>query len=492
MAQAPPTDPVVISQVDQVVVNLTKDADSGLVPASSPVMRLRILFTCSVIALLFFSPAAVEAQSPIVVTSETHEVNFPNNMRFAIQTESTAQITILRLTVWQNGVALGSRHTPRFQPGNQVRALFEWNFQAFGEGGYLPPGTRGEYTWHIEDEAGNTFDTPRQPYFVEDTSQTWNSLSNEDLRVSWHSGDQGFGQAIFGRAISAHAFLENELGINNTERLEIYIYADKQEFFNSLPAFSAEWTGGRMFPEFGVIMINFAPNQLEWGLRATSHELSHAILHAKIRGTIGQLSIPHWLDEGLAVYNETDDHIPDPEFEKAFQPALRRNALIPLRTMQLQFPNASEQAQLAYGISYSVVRFMVEEYGKEKFSELLNIYEIGASSDEGLERVYGMNQDELENAWRSKLGAPLREFTRSRLPTIQVRPTYDISAPFSNNVTVTPSPTLEPTRVSVVATAVPANSTRTQSPSLLPTTLCGGLFAMLGLVGLSRLLRKKL
>lgn len=451
-------------------------------------MRLRIISAWFVIALLLFAPSPLHAQSPIAVTSQTYEVQFPRSMRFAIQAESSAPIKILRLTVWQNGVALGSRHTPKFTQANQVRASFDWSFQVFGEGGYLPPGTRGEYTWHIEDTAGNSYDTPRRAYVVEDNTQKWNALSNADLTVHWHAGNAAFGQAIFDRAITAHAFLENEVGIDNADPLEIFIYADKQEFFDALPAFSAEWTGGRMFPEFGVIMINFAPSQLEWGLRATSHELSHAILHAKIRGTIGQLSIPHWLDEGLAVYNETDDHAPDEQFEEAFQPAVRRNALIPLRSMQLQFPNDSAQAQLAYGQSYSVVKFMIEEFGKEKFADLLSIYERGAAPDDGLVQVYGLNQDRIENAWRVKIGAPERAVANSTLPTVPIRPTYDISSPFGLTATpppptaILPEPTPEPTRVSVAATPGPSTAIPSPAPGFPAGGLCAGMLALGGLV----------
>lgn len=457
-------------------------------------MRLRIISAWFVIALLLFAPSQLDAQTPITVTSQTYEVQFPRAMRFAIQVESDAPIKILRLTVWQHGVALGSRHTPEFTQANQVSANFDWSFQVFGEGGYLPPGTRGEYTWHIEDAAGNSLDTPRRAYVVEDNTQKWNVLSNADLTVHWHAGNAAFGQAIFDRAVAAHAFLENEMGIDNVNPLEIFIYADKQEFFNALPAFSAEWTGGRMFPEFGVIMINFAPSQLEWGLRATSHELSHAILHAKIRGTIGQLSIPHWLDEGLAVYNETDAHIPDEQFEQAFQPAVRRNALIPLRSMQFQFPDDSEQAQLAYGQSYSVVKFMIEEYGKEKFAKLLSIYERGAAPDDGLLQVYGMDQNRIENAWRIKVGAPERAITNSALPTVPIRPTYDISSPFGVTATpqapVTLQPTPEPTRVSVAATPGPSAAIPSPAPGFPAGGFCAGMLVLGGLVMFSAFKRR--
>lgn len=330
------------------------------------------------------------------------------------------------------------------------------------------------------------YDTPRASYVVQDITQKWQTLSNEQVRVSWHAGDGAFGAAVLGRAIIARAFLAQELHIENVDPLEIFIYADTRDFFDALPPFSAEWTGGRMFPEYGVIMINFAPENVEWGLRATSHELSHAILHSKIRGTIGQLAVPHWLDEGLAVYNETDDHAPDEQFEEAFQAAVRRNSLIPLRSMQQRFPDSSEQAQLAYGQSYSVVKFMMEEYGQEKFAALLNVYEQGIPDDAGLKQVYGMTQDELENEWRKTLGVPLREFSTSRLPTIAPRPTYE----FSSSLTSTPAPTLEPTRVSIAAT-LPPSVPPTPASSIPSNELCGGVLALGGLVTLSFLKRRR-
>jgi hypothetical protein len=193
------------------------------------------------------------------------------------------------------------------------------------------------------------------------------------------------------------------------------------------------------------------------------------------------------LDEGLAVYNETDDHVPDEQFEEAFQRAVRQNRLILLRSMQLQFPDDSDQAQLAYGQSYSVVKFMIEEYGKEKFAELLDVYQAGTSPDEGLFRVYGMNQNQLENAWRAKLGVPQRELSSIGLPTIAPRPTFEFSSPLSGTATPTrePESTQIPTRVSVIETPSLENSIPAQAPQVPASGLCGGVLALGGLVAFS-------
>jgi hypothetical protein len=267
----------------------------------------------------------------------------------------------------------------------------------------------------------------------------------------------------------------------------VYIYASKRDFFGALPPFSAEWTGGRMFPEYGVIMINFGQDNLEWGLRATSHELSHAILHAKIPGILGELSVPHWLDEGLAVYNESDDHSPDPQFDEAFQIPLRRNALIPLRRLQDRFPNDSDQALLAYGQSYSAVRFMIDAYGKERFSQLLGVYQRGAAADTALVEVYQLNQDQLENEWRQSIGAPLREFSTAALPTLLPRPTYEFSSP-ATPLAPTPTKTAAtpaPTRVSVADSPAVVADLPDSNPNVPASSLCGGLVAIIGLVAIA-------
>jgi hypothetical protein len=461
-------------------------------------MRLRILIATLFLAFAYSGAPTTHAQnptsdSPIVVTAQSLDMRFPRSMRFTIQARSTSSIQLLRLTVWERGVAIGSRFVPPLNPAPEVSASFDWNFVGFNDGGYLPPGTHGEYTWHIEDAHGNALDTPRTAFVVQDNTQTWQTLSNGEVSLHWHAGDRNFGNAVYQRALEARAFLSDRLKIENVAPLEIFIYADRDDFFAALPAFSAEWTGGRMFPEYGVIMINFEPDDLDFGLRATSHELSHAILHAKVRGLIGELSLPQWLDEGLAVYNETGDHAPDPQFEQGFQTAVRHNTLIPLRKLEGRFPADSFQAQLAYGESYYVVKFMIDTYGQDKFAELLDVFENGSLPDPALIKVYGMNQDELENAWRVKLGAPTREVSSSVMPTLAPRPTYELSLP-ETPASPTPlaPPTPQPTQISAVETPSDSAPSLPASQSGAPeSTLCGGALALGGMVALGLARRRR-
>lgn len=456
---------------------------------------LRIIIPLFFILIAWSLPSRAYADSPIVVTEQTFRSSFPNNLRFTVAAQSTSPIEILRLTVWQKGVALGSRFTANFRPDDAVRTTFVWDLQYRGSGEYMPPGARGEYTWHVEDSAGNQYDTPHQTFEVVDASHQWRTLSNQDVAVNWYSGDNDFGVAVLERAITARAFLTQQLAIDQVEPIKIFVYADRDSFFNALPPTAREWTGGSTFPEYGVILINFTQDNLQWGLRATSHELSHAVLHARVPGFLGELVLPRWLDEGLAVYNETIDHAPDDSFEQAFRQAIRQDLLIPLRRLDVNFPADSQAASLAYGEGYSAVKFMIEKLGADKFAALLNRFEGGTPLEDALRATYAMVLDELENAWRQDLGLKARPVTSVQLPTVGAMPTYAVSSGVLNPTplqTATPTATPAPTRISQsnAAPSAPQQAplTTPESGAAPPTGLCGGVLAFGGLVafGVSR------
>lgn len=437
--------------------------------------------------VLAMRPELTHAQSPIVVTEQSFRSAFPGNLRFTIGAESKTPIQVLRLTVWQNGVALGSRYTPDFVPNNQVRATFVWDLQYRGAGDYMPPGARGEYTWHIEDTAGNQFDTPHQDFEVVDSSQQWHTISNSDISVNWYHGSSDFGFAVLSRALVARRFLTQELSIDKIDPLRIFVYADRDSFFRALPPTAREWTGGSTFPEYGVILMNFAEDNLDWGLRATSHELSHAVLHARVPGFLGGLVLPRWLDEGLAVYNETDNHAPDDQFDGQLRRGISGDQLIPLRRLVDNFPADPDAAALAYGEGYDMVKFMIEKRGSDRFGELLHAFESGTAMQDAFARVYGVGPDELENDWRHELGLAPRPVTVGRVPTAGAMPTYAVSSGFiTPEATSTSAPTPIATRIAESSGAhEPSNqapSTPGESSAAPTSNLCGGTLALAGLV----------
>ena len=72
------------------------------------------------------------------------------------------------------------------------------------------------------------------------------------------------------------------------------------------------------------------------------------------------------------------------------------NSFISVRSLCSPFSAYSDQAMLAYAESYEIVSYLINEYGRDKMFELLNVFKQGSGYDEALLKVYGFDMDALE------------------------------------------------------------------------------------------------
>jgi hypothetical protein len=166
--------------------------------------------------------------------------------------------------------------------------------------------------------------------------------------------------------------------------------------------FSQEWTGGVAFTDFGIIAISIAPSQLAWGKGALVHELTHLVVHQATFSPYGQL--PVWLDEGLATYSEGEL---DPDLRSSLNGAISEGTLISVRTLCSPFSAYADKARLSYAESYSLVKYLLDNYGQDKMLDLLTILKRGSTYDEALTEVYGFDIDGLDAGWRATLTNPV-------------------------------------------------------------------------------------
>ncbi len=254
-----------------------------------------------------------------------------------------------------------------------------------------------------------------------------------------------FGQALFDRGVEAMKYLQQDTGATVDRQIQIFVYGNRLDFKRAIPVTSNEWTGGQAFPEHRIIVIDIDPNSLEWGKSATTHELTHQVIHRAIQdscGAMGELSMPHWMDEGLAVYYETYPGTLDAQFAFPLRRAIQSDALVPIRTLAGAFPADSSAANLAYAESYSVVDFIFRKYGREKMAQLLQEYKKGGHYDDIFQRVLGVDTDGLDNAWRQDIGAKTRTIVTRPATTPTAFPTFGLSTdttPVPRAATPTPT-----------------------------------------------------
>jgi hypothetical protein len=91
----------------------------------------------------------------------------------------------------------------------------------------------------------------------------------------------------------------------------------------------------------------------------------------------------------------------------------------------------ADRVSLYYGQSWSLVNFLLETYGDQKFGDLFAAFAEGLNDDDALMRVYGLDQDGLENAWRESVGLPPRQVPEQEpeatAPAVDKQQTEDAS-----------------------------------------------------------------
>ena len=354
---------------------------------------------------------ANQAGNDIAVIATDVEINFPVQAVFTLEAKNYADIVDVRLYYQvdkMNYAEVVSESWADFTPATRIKANWEWDMRQAS----LPPGAEVTYWWMIEDAAGNRIETSPAIMHFDDTRYLWQSLTSigfpqkpqipqgGELTLFWYEGDDSFAQELMDACEKGLARLTEDIGTYPERTIKIYIYASTWELQEAM-IFPQEWTGGVAFTEFGIIAISIPPSGVDWGRRALVHELTHLVVHEATFGPYAQL--PIWLDEGIATYNEGELN---PYLQAYLQRAIFEDKLISVRSLCSPFSAEPEKAYLSYAQSYSLVKYLLENYGQGKMLGLLTLLRQGNTYDEALTEVYGFDVDGLDANWRATLAPP--------------------------------------------------------------------------------------
>jgi len=349
--------------------------------------------------LLLLIPSVVTAENDISVLDSDVEIHFPNEFIFHLEAESSTDIVDVRLHYQvdkMNYALVTSEGWADFTPASRVKTNWVWDMRKAS----LPPGAAVTYWWIIEDAAGTKLETAPKVVYFADSRYDWQSLANGDLTLFWYEGDNSFAQELMNACEKGLVRLTRDIGTYPERPIKIYIYASAGDLQGAM-IFPQEWTGGVAFTEFGIIAIGVSPSRLDWGERALVHELTHLVVHQAVFSPYGQL--PVWLDEGLAMYNEGKL---EPFLQSWLVKAISENKLISVRSLCSPFSAEPEKAYLSYAESYSLVEYLLNNYGQAKMLNLLTLFKQGNTYDEALTQVYGFDIEGLDSRWQETLIAP--------------------------------------------------------------------------------------
>ena len=350
--------------------------------------------------LVVLSPSLAQVQGELTVLDSSTQVEFPSRLSFSLSVESDVNITDIRLRYKVDRVSYAqvtSEVYIEFVPSTAVEA--EWTWDMIRTGG-LPPGSIVEYWWAVEDVKGERIETAPIQVQFDGNRYPWRSLAEGMVTIYWYEGEESFAQKLMTTAQQALNRLTEDTGAYLERPVNIYIYANARDLQGAM-IYPQEWTGGVAFTRYGVIVIGIAPSKLSWGERAMTHELAHLVIHQM---TLNPYSgLPTWLSEGLAMYAEG---MLEPGYTTSLNKAIAEEGLISVHSLSSPFSAYAEEAILSYAQSYSLVEFLISNYGSDKMLELLNTFKQGSSYDEALNKVYDFDMDGLDSLWRDYVTMP--------------------------------------------------------------------------------------
>jgi len=160
------------------------------------------------------------------------------------------------------------------------------------------------------------------------------------------------------------------------------------------------WSAAVAYPGENLIII-LSPRAIKRGHMDLStifkHEFTHIALGRAFQGSEG---IPHWLHEGVAMYESREW---DFRRMSAIMRAVLTDTLIPLSEITQRFPRKENRAELAYCQSFYLISFLINEYGRPSFHRFIREYSLGTPLNRVLADTYGMGLDRLEEQWRRYL-----------------------------------------------------------------------------------------
>ena len=267
--------------------------------------------------------------------------------------------------------------------------------------GSLYPNTRVELGFRMTFADGRRLDSPTTTIRYEDDRFDWRTLAGPLVRVHWAVGDDGFGRRALDvgeRAVEEATAL---LGVEETQPIDFFVYADREAFFDVLGPAIQENVGGVALAEIRTMFANIEPAQVNdpWVGIVIPHELTHLVFDTATRNPYHEP--PHWLNEGLADYLAQGYNA---GARGNVENAARSGAIMPLRALVGRFPTTQDRFSLAYDESVSAIHFLIRTYGQDALVGLIRSYADGVSDDLAFEDALGVNVAGFEAAWLADLG----------------------------------------------------------------------------------------
>lgn len=359
-------------------------------------MKRAVVATLVLLTLSVAGRSVVTAQTGVDVRSSTATIDFPSGIRFDLQAVVPGDVSEVRLAyeIAPDGVRATA-------PAQCTKgAIVSCSYELLGsQQNIIIPGAEITYAWSVT-AGGSTQTTPDQKVVYRDTRFDWKTLTQGNMTLWYYSGSDNAANAILAAGYDSEQKSSALLQTTVDYPVKLFLYRTADELQPAIQANNSEGVvtlGEVVYSDTAMIAADASPEDI------ARHEVAHVVQRAALKSAYNP---PDWVIEGMAVYEQSR---PIGGQQDAIESAIRSNQVLSVRSMSSASSGSlSRKVLLFYGEAWSLVKFLVDTYGQQKFGDYFRAIDAGAGDPGALQQVYGFNQDGLENAWRDSVGLPPR------------------------------------------------------------------------------------
>lgn len=359
-------------------------------------IRVFIILLFLVPALLAYS-AGANAQDGEPIVESSADYSFGQEIRFNLQAVNASDVQEVTLFFRPELSSNIYEVNVPFEAGSTISLT-----QPVAVSGLdVRPFSDVTYSWQLRTADGVQI-VPDRLFTYEDDRFTWQSMVRNGTTAHWTDASPLFGQSVLDAADGAMSDLLQVIPLEEMAPVDIYVYPSTADIRTALRLAGIEEETA-VPHQLGVLLISSVNIETaEADLQHTvPYELAQLLLHRAAGEQID--AIPWWLREGIAEDTRLNKN---PRVDQLLVDAVRSETTIPLWRLCDQPLETADRTELASAQSASLIRYLSVNEPPGSVSNLLSAYVAGDNCEQGVQRIFGLSLDELEDQWLSDMQEP--------------------------------------------------------------------------------------
>ncbi len=359
------------------------------------------LLTAAISVPLVVGSVTSAQDSPVDFISFGMESQFPEGIMFFAEIDSSIEVEDVRVIF-----DVGDRNVTQYNyldipRSGQSLIDGELFINTNTPERYIPPGSVIKFQMEVLGTNGESYLSERREKLLLDARFEWETVVDGPVTVYYHGPVRSRAETLAAKSREGLELMAPLTGAEIETPIAVMLYNNNAEMIGAVVPRSATIsrelvTEGQAFGDENTVLVLAGRSDIG----TATHEITHILVD---RATNGAALVPFWLNEGLAEFGNLDQTV---SYTRFLEWGVGTGRLPSLRGLNRP-PGDPNLTLVGYGSGRSAVEYMINEFGEEKMADLLAALGAGLPIQTAIQAVYGISLEELENDWRTEIGADL-------------------------------------------------------------------------------------